>query len=301
MKSEGEDAFAIDYSGIQLDNVGNVFVDVHNALPAFAERAFSSPNAQTSYYWINTKTVPTRDVRAAIAAGLDRQAILESRGGDFVGDYADGAVNPSIGRDYAPTGMWDTLLGQPIPPTGDPNYARTLVAQSGETAPKLTWYYPYYEPPGDAAVAKLSLERAGFEVDVKQARYSDSTVFDAPPEGDIGISTYCGKGWRADYPNASTVIPPLFTEAGGCDESNVDDTSGIPDWTEQVADAETTVDRSAQAVKWQQLNRDASEQVWIIPLFFGLSQHIAGTNVGNLFRWTPYASWPYAQLYAKVS
>ena len=71
--------------------------------------------------------------------------------------------------------------------------------------------------------------------------------------------------------------------------------------SQRVADAETTVDRSAQAVKWQQLNKDASDQVWIIPLLFGLSQHIAGTHVGNLFRWTPYASWPYAQLYVKDS
>ena len=59
--------------------------------------------------------------------------------------------------------------------------------------------------------------------------------------------------------------------------------------------------RATPAAKWQQLNKDASDQVWIIPLLFGLSQHIAGTNVGNLFRWTPYASWPYAQLYAKYS
>jgi ABC-type transport system substrate-binding protein len=79
----------------------------------------------------------------------------------------------------------------------------------------------------------------------------------------------------------------------------VDDTSGIPDWTAQVNDALTTTDRTAQALKWQTLNKDAVEQAWIIPLFFSLSQNIAGTNVGGVYRWTPYSSWPYAQLYAK--
>ena len=43
------------------------------------------------------------------------------------------------------------------------------------------------------------------------------------------------------------------------------------------------------------------ENVWVIPTFFGLAQNIAGTNVGNLYRWSAYGSWPYAQLYVKGS
>ena len=82
---------------------------------------------------------------------------------------------------------------------------------------------------------------------------------------------------------------------------NVDDTSGIPDWTAQVNDALTTTDRAAQALKWQTLNKEAVEQAWIIPLFFSLSQNMAGTEVGGAYRWTPYASWPYAQLYVEVA
>jgi len=298
MQSEGADAFAIDYSNIQADNLPIVFADSHAPLPAFGARAFSGSNGRTSYYWINTQTVTNRDIRAAMAAALDRETIRQSLGGDFVGDYADGAIDPTIGQDYAPTGMWDTLLGQPIPPDGDPNFARTLIAQSGLTSPHLTWvYYPAASP--DAVIAKQSLERAGFGVELQRA-VCCSTVFDQDAQGDFGrLGAYDQIYWRADWPNASTVIPALFTNEGGYNRSNVDDSSGIPNWTEQVAQAETTLDRSAQAVKWQQLNEDASDQVWIIPLFFGLSQHIGGTNVGNLYRWAPYASWPYAQLYVR--
>ena len=59
------------------------------------------------------------------------------------------------------------------------------------------------------------------------------------------------------------------------------------------------LDRGAQALKWQNLNTEAVNEVWIIPLLFGMQQHIAGTNVGGVYRWGPYSSWPYAQLYAK--
>ena len=83
--------------------------------------------------------------------------------------------------------------------------------------------------------------------------------------------------------------------------SKVDDTSGIPDWTEQVHDAQTTLDRAAQALKWQNLNKEAVDQVWIIPMFFGLEQTIVGTSIGGAYRWAPYSSWPYARLFAKES
>jgi len=43
------------------------------------------------------------------------------------------------------------------------------------------------------------------------------------------------------------------------------------------------------------------ENVWVIPTFFGLAQNMAGTNVGSLYRWSAYGSWPYAQLYVKGS
>ncbi|HEY7268376.1 MAG TPA: hypothetical protein VH951_00990, partial [Dehalococcoidia bacterium] len=76
-----------------------------------------------------------------------------------------------------------------------------------------------------------------------------------------------------------------------------DDTSGIPDWTAQVEDAETTLDRADQAAKWQNLNKEAVEQAWVIPTFFNLSQTMTGTKIGGAYRWAPYSSWPYAQLY----
>ena len=263
-------------------------------------------NPYVRYYWINTKIVANRDIRAAMLVALDRETIQTNSGGPFVGDFADGALKPSIGQDYAPTGLWNTVFGQPIPDSGDPDLARTLITQSGVKPPTLNWYY-FASPTADknAATIKQSLESAGFKVklnalDPRGCSYSGSCNF---PDQALGSS-----GWGADWPNASTVIPSIFTGSDPAsfspsptswNYSNVDDTSGIPDWTAQVNDALTTTDRAAQALKWQALNKDAVEQAWIIPLFFSLQQNIAGTEIGGVYRWTPYASWPYAQLYVK--
>ena len=304
--STGADAFAIDYGSMQPENLGTIFSDAHTASSQFVDRAFSDYDPYVRYYWINTKVIPNRDIRAAMLVALDREAIRDNSGGDFVGDFADGAVKPNIGQDYAPTGLWDTLLGQPVADSGDPEFARQLIAESGEKAPHIGWYY-FVSPTADktAAVIKSSLEIAGFKVklnplDPRACSYSGYCNFADEAVGSAG--------WGADWPNASTVIPSIFTGPSPAtfspgptswNFSNVDDTSGIPDWTAQVNDALTTTDRGAQALKWQALNKDAVEQAWIIPLFFSLQQNIAGTQIGGAYRWTPYSSWPYAQLYVK--
>ena len=59
-----------------------------------------------------------------------------SAGGEYAGDYADGVVKPNIGVDYAPTGLWDGLLGEAVPAEGNPELALKLIADSGEAFPQ---------------------------------------------------------------------------------------------------------------------------------------------------------------------
>jgi len=300
MQSTGNDAFAIDYAGLQPQNLTTVFSDAHTAASQFTGRAFSDFDPYSRYYWINTVKVPDLAVRQAMAAALNRDQIRNNAGGDFVGDFADGFIKPNIGQDYAPTDFWNTGLGSAIPDAGDAEAAKTILSTAGIDAPTLTWDYAQ-TPTGDknAAIVQSSLQAAGFKIKlnpIDPAHYY-STVLNPDLQHDFGTS-----GWGADWPNATTVIPPLFTPDGGFDLSRVDDSNGgVSDWLEQVADAQQTVDRAAQATKWQTLNKLAVDNVWGIPTFFGLAQDIGGTNVGNLYRWSAYGSWPYAQLYVKGS
>ena len=130
-------------------------------------------------------------MRQAMAAALDRQAIRTNAGGDFVGDYADGVIKPNIGQDYAPTGFWDSMLGQPIPDNGDPAYATQLMQDSGMQPPTLTWDYAQ-SPTGDknAGIVQQSLQAAGFTVKlnpIDPAHYY-STVLDPEQTHEFGTS-----------------------------------------------------------------------------------------------------------------
>ena len=140
----------------------------------------------------------------------------------FAGDLADGVIKPNLPADYAPSGMWTGLLGQTIPDTGDPAYAKQLIAESGEPMPTIT-----VRLPADAderqgrrrrqVVAGEGRHQGQAEPD-RGRRSTTAIVFDPDKAGDLMCA-----GWGPDWPNASTVIPPLFTPTGGCDLSQVND------------------------------------------------------------------------------
>jgi peptide/nickel transport system substrate-binding protein len=293
MASSGNDAYAIQYGQVQPENLASIFTDPQTPTAAFAGRAVSDYDIYASYDWINVNKVKNVKIRQAMAVALDRSALRLNGGGAFVGDYADGIIKPNLGADYAPTGMWTDMFGKPIPDTGDPELAKKLIAESGEPAPTLTYNFGD-TPTGQkaAAIVIASLGKAGITVKpapLETGKYY-SIVFDPASAGDFGPA-----GWGADWPNASTVIPPLFTQKGGFDISQVDDAG----FNAKVEAALIELDRAKQAPMWQDLNKEAMQNVWAIPTFFGLSQTIAGTKIGGIYRWAAYGSWPYGAMYVK--
>ena len=293
MEGSGEDATAIQYGQIQPQNLGIIFENPDTTNPEFEGRAISGFDPYSRYYWIDVNKVPNVKIRQAMAVALDREAIRLNIGGAFAGEFADGAIKPNIGQDYAETGIWDTFFGKQIPDTGDPELAKQLIAESGEEAPELV--FNFSDTPVNqktAAIVISSLGKAGIKVTPAPLEVGAyySIVFDPKKAGDFGQG-----GWGADWPNASTVIPPMFTQLGGWDLSQLDD----PDVNKRIEAAVVEPDRAKQASMWQALNKESAEKMWTIPTFFGLSQTIAGPKVGPIYRWSAYGSWPYGEMYVK--
>lgn len=256
---------------------------------ALKGRAIDAFDPYSRYVAINVEKVPDLKVRQAIGVALDRAAIQKNAGGSFAGDLADGAVKPNIGIDYAPTGLWETLLGQPIPPEGDPELAKKLLAEAGVTDLTLTFDYGQSDV-GDkaAAIWVESLARAGITVKpnpIEAGQYY-GVVFKDPNELVAG-------GWGPDWPNASTVIPPLFSLEGGWALGRVND----PAFNEKIEAASTELDRNTQATMWQELNTEAAQNMWNVPTLFGRDQRMAGSKVAPVYSWPAYGSWPYADMY----
>ncbi len=289
--SQGDDAFTICYCNIQPENLATVFTDPQTPNPDFAGRVVSDFDPFARYYFIDVQKVPNVKHRQAMAVALNRDAIRTNSGGDYAGDLGDGVIKPNLGDQYAPTGWATDLFGEAIPPEGNPDLATRLIAESGEPMPDLTWDYPQ-TPVRDqeAAILVDSYALAGINVTpnpIEPGQYY-GIVFDDEQAHEFGWA-----GWGPDWPNASTIIAPLFTDNGGWNLSRVRD----EDWVARVQLALAELDHATQAKMWQDLNKEAMLNAYVIPTTFGLTQVIAGTNVLPIYQWAPYGSWPYAEMY----
>jgi peptide/nickel transport system substrate-binding protein len=296
MSSAGNDATALMYGNVQPENLATIFADPETVNPQYQGRAWSAFDPYSIYLFINVQKVKDEKVRQAMAVALNRQALLLNAGGQFAGTLADGVIKPNIGQDYAETGWATDLFGEAIPPEGNPDLAKKLIQESGASGDALTLDFNYATSPVNeqaAAIVKDSLEKAGFKVNPKPLEPGSyySVVFDPQKAGEFGNG-----GWGPDWPNASTVIPPLFTQEGGWDLSQVDD----PAFNQKIKDAQTELDRATQSKMWQDLNKEAMLHAWVIPTRFNTAQVIAGNKLGGVdYQWPPYGSWDYSRIFVK--
>jgi peptide/nickel transport system substrate-binding protein len=285
----GEDQTSVTMDGLQPENLATVF----SGDPRFVDRSVDAFDPYVRYIAINSEKVPNQKHRQAIAVAFNRAEAITIAGGDFAGTEGDGVIKPNLATDYAESGMWVDMFGQPIPATGDPELAKKLIAESGEPMPELTYQFPI-SPAAEKAAAsiKASLEAAGMTVNIEgiEAGQYYGVVLDPAQQKEIAFG-----GWGPDWQNASTVIPELFGANGGFNLSRVND----PAYEAEVQAALGTIDRAQQADLWKELNRKAMEQAWIVPTRFGKVQYLWGSKVGDAYLWDAYGSMPFGDLYVK--
>jgi peptide/nickel transport system substrate-binding protein len=293
IQNAGDDQQAFMRESLLGSDLATVFTD-----KSFATRRTQNFSPYVIYKCINVEKVPILKQREAIAVAMDRAALRQIVGGSYAGDLADGAIKPNLALDYEPTGMWTGLLGKTIPDSGDPAYAKQLIAESGKPMPTITYSYSQ-NPDADkgAASVKASLEKAGIKVKLNPIEASAyyTTIFDKSRATEL-----MNNGWGPDWPNASTVIPPLFTEKGGWDVSRVNDKA----YNAKVEAALSETDRTKQATLWKALNKEAMQQVWIVPTLFENDQRLAGSKVhsasgknGQMYIGGSAGNWPYVDMY----
>ena len=225
-----------------------------------------------------------------MAVALDREAILANVGGDFYGDYGDGFDQAEHRRGLRRRpASGPTSSVQPVPNAGDPALAKKLITDSGEAAPALTFDFPDTPDQPEDGRDRHRLARQGWH---HCHAGPDCAARTTRPSSTRNGHNFGTAGWGADWPNASTVIPPLFTEAGGWDLSQVDDAAfeakirGIA-LTTLIAPSRPTFGRPS--------TRTPPRTSWTIPTFFGKQpDHSAGDEGRALpYRWAAYGSWPY--------
>jgi peptide/nickel transport system substrate-binding protein len=142
----------------------------------------------------------------------------------------------------------------------------------------------------EAAMAKVGIK---VKWNVISAGYY-STVMNPDKQSDMSAS-----GWGADWANASTVIPELFTTAGGFNLTQNSDDPNYKAFEAKVNAAMKVTDRKKQAALWKALDKEAASYFWHLPTRFGKAQEVWGSALQNVFFWVPQGNPAYGKIWIK--
>lgn len=293
----GDDQFAVAADGILPENLPTIFDDER-----FADRRQDGYDPYVTYTAINVKKVPCLEIRQALWLGLDREALRTAAGGPYTGDFADGFIKPALALDYAKSKVVEGLNEDGTPNT---EAAIAKMEEAKEACPDvyerattdgLTFDHP--DTPTwqkNVSIWIESLGAAGIVIKSNPIEPSNyyPTVMDPEAQGDLSRA-----GWGPDWANASTVIPELFADGGFNISQNQEDPAYAA-FQEKVDGARAETNREKQGKLWQELNQYVVDQIWAIPSSFTKAQDIWGSKVGNTYRWAPFGSFNFGDLYVK--
>ena len=263
-----------------------------SAPAAFQGQVFSNPNVAartvnpdapyTDYLQINMKRIKDPKIREAVAVATDRAAYIAAQGGDKVGTPATAMINPSV-KGFK---KFDPFDGAPA--AGDPVKAKALLVAAGAKMPyPLVVAYPQ-TPTADNAFGsmKTAWEKAGFQVKILAQPDTDYYGNVQTPATSNGYDVMWA-GWGADWPAASTVIPPLFDSriniqadgsSTGSDYGFYDD----PETNKMMDSAFTAPSLDAAATLWGDIDeRIVKDQHAAIPLQVQKFIFTRGSKVQN--------------------
>jgi|KBSSwiStaDraftv2_1062776.scaffolds.fasta_scaffold01908_4 peptide/nickel transport system substrate-binding protein len=262
----------------------NLITD-RNAPPAYLARAAAQAarfvNSNSPYNWYltpNFKTLTNPKVREALAKSTDVEAYIAAEGGPSVAVPATGIVNPGLGESGGYK-KFDPV--RPVP--ADFEGAKALLKEAGVKIPYPIHYtYQGGTPTSDktAAALKAGWEKAGFAVTLEGLSDTYYDVIQKPSNAEKYDVTQAG--WGADWPSASTVIPPLFDSRVNLSSSSNGSDYGWykNDATNAAMDAAfAEPDPAKAAADWAAIDESLAKEVAYIPLDITKNIRLYGSNV----------------------
>ncbi len=271
---QGTDKNAITYDPAPTTALANVTTaSGRNSIVASPYTRYLVPNYKS-------KVMSNDKARQALALATDRSAYVTAAGGSQVAVATNSLINPNL----------PAFPNTPLPAgeKGDPAKAKELLQASGLTLPvKISVTYRKRDDLDKAfAGLKLGWDAAGFETELVAipAKTYYSTL--QAPESASKYDVYWA-GWGADYPSASTVIPPLF-------DSRINVTAGgpgqdygyfaDPEFHAKIDAANKIADMTAREKAWGDLDKDLTSKYYAcIPLIDDKFVFVHGSNVQGVF------------------
>ncbi len=263
--------------------------------PAVLRRALAEREAQLEFVpggggrWIamNTTIPPfdNVDVRRAVVAAFDREAMRLTFGGKVSGDVPTHFLPPGLpGFDEA-GGLQGPRLDFMALPRGDPALSAEYFRRAGYPSGRYEGDETFLmvgEKGGVAANAALVAEeqftKLGF--DVRLRRLNTSTMFGRCGAPSAAVAICPSVGWQRDFADPQTFLAPTFSgdailESGTANWSQLDD----PGLNAQMRRAALVTDRAERAQAWADIDEGITELAPAIPWIWLKQANIRSENV----------------------
>ena len=226
------------------------------------------------------------NVRKAIIAGSDRDALRKTRGGATIGDIPTHFIPPGLqGFDEA-GGMKGPGLDFLANPKGDMALATEYMKKAGYPSGKYTGSEKFLMVADSdgvgadpAAVAKEQLSKLGFNVTLRQVAHDAMyTKFCNVPSAGVAICP--NVGWLKDFANPQTYLDPTFNgenilKQGNSNWSEIDNKA----LNAQMDAAKTLTDPQQIAQAWGDIDKKLTALAPAIPWVWDKNANIESSNV----------------------
>ncbi|MFI2201449.1 ABC transporter substrate-binding protein [Streptomyces sp. NPDC020192] len=275
LADSGPDQAGVSFNNqIDAGNLSRVLSD-----PRLKARTVSGYQGYVGQMNINLSKPEMKDIRVrrAIAYALPVSPFARAYGGSDAMEIPGGLLSPTVSG-YDPS--FDPF-GKKKNPGGDPDKARKLLQQAGKLNMKLTFgYINSNEGQQYSTAMAAGLKKAGF--DVQRQEIPSETYYDQVSKLNNTYDIF-NTAWSADWPSASTVLPPLYDGRqiadGASNYSQVNDphVNGEIDRISQITDPVKA------AAEWEKLDKYLlTKVVNEVPTGYYKQAQIAGSKVGGL-------------------
>jgi peptide/nickel transport system substrate-binding protein len=264
--------------------------------PAILKQALSRQKDQIALVpggsgrWIslNTTVKPFDDinVRKAVSAGMDRDALRLTRGGEAIGDIATHYLPPGLaGFDEA-----GGLEGFGIDFMQNPKGDKALMAEYFKKAGFSSGKYEGNEKllmVGDnegvgaktAEVAAQQLRDMGFNVELRQVTHDAMyNKFCNVPKSNTAICP--NVGWIKDFSDPQTYLDPTFNGKNIIQTNNVNwPELDVPEINQAMDDAALLTDPGERAKAWAEIDRMVTEQAATVNWIWDKDTSVQSSNV----------------------
>jgi peptide/nickel transport system substrate-binding protein len=249
------------------------------------------PAGSARYISMNTTVAPFDDinVRKAVVAGFDREALRLVRGGEVMGDIPTHMIPPGMPGFDESGGKDGFGLDFMSHPAGDPELAAEYFRKAGYASGRyegdeelLMVGVSEGVAQNTAEVAKENFERLGFKVRLRLVTQDSMfTKFCALPSAKVAICP--NFSWGKDFSDAQTMLAPTFDGDNIIPQMNSNWSQlDVPAINAAMDEAALLSDPTERAQAWARVNRMITEQAPLISWIWDKTPLLRSDNVNGV-------------------